>query len=331
MDTFQAFMIRQEGEELKGNVERLTLNDLPEGDVLVQVHFSGVNYKDGLASLPQGKVVPQYPMIPGIDLSGEVVHSEHPDFKVGDLVLCTGYGLGTSHFGGFSRYARLSGDWLVHLPEGLTLREAMGIGTAGFTAAMSVDRLLHCGVTPDMGPILVTGATGGVGSFAVDMLSRAGFQVTASTGKIDKQKAWLESLGASSIIGREEIADTAPGPISKQLWAGVIDPVGGPHLNSILKSIRYGGAVALSGLTGGTSFESTVHPFILRGVQLLGIDSVYCPKAWRNRIWSNLGGDWKPERALGVGIKECTLQELPQVLQSILQGHAVGRTIVRLE
>ncbi|MCJ8010696.1 acryloyl-CoA reductase [Paenibacillus sp. KQZ6P-2] len=331
MDPFQAFMIRQEGEELKSQVEELTLDQLPEGDVLVKVHFSGVNYKDGLASTPYGKVVPKYPMIPGIDLAGEVVHSEHPDFHEGDRVLCTGYGLGTSHYGGFSQFARLSGEWLLHLPDGLTLREAMGIGTAGFTAALSVDRLLHCNVTPDMGPVLVTGATGGVGSFAVDILARAGFDVTASTGKINEQKEWLKGLGAAHVIGRDDIEAAPAGPLSKQIWAGVVDPVGGPHLQNMLKSICYGGAVALSGLTGGTAFESTVLPFILRGVQLIGIDSVFCPKEWRTGIWSKLSQDWKPERALGQGIKECSLQKLPEVLEDILQGKAVGRTIVRME
>ncbi|MED5016981.1 acryloyl-CoA reductase [Paenibacillus chibensis] len=329
MEAFQAYVIREETDGLKGRIEELTLDQLPEGDVLVKVHYSGVNFKDGLASMPEGKVVPEYPIIPGIDLAGEVVESGHPDYNVGDLVVCTGYGLGTHHDGGFSRYARLSGDWLVPLPKGLSLREAMGIGTAGFTAALSVDRLLHSGVTPGMGPVLVTGATGGVGSFAVDILSKVGFSVTASTGKLEEQSDWLKSLGALEVIAREDTM--ASGPLAKQRWAGAVDPVGGAQLAGLLKSIRYGGAVALSGLTGGTSFEGTVYPFILRGVQLLGIDSVFCPMDWRKQVWSKLGAEWKPERALQDGIKECTLQELPGVLQSIVQGKAVGRTIVRLE
>ncbi|MGN7356101.1 acrylyl-CoA reductase family protein [Paenibacillus sp. SAF-054] len=331
MESFRAFVIREEAQALAGKVEELTMDQLPEGDVLIKVHYSGVNYKDGLASLPTSKVVPNYPMIPGIDLAGEVVESDHPDFSAGDLVLCTGYGLGTNHYGGFSRYARLSGDWLVRLPDGLSTREAMGIGTAGFTAALSVDRLLHCGVTPDMGPVLVTGATGGVGSFAVNILALEGFNVTASSGKSEEQSAWLKELGAAEVISRAEAAVSAAGPLVKTRWAGVVDPVGGEQLGGLLKSIQYGGAVALSGLTGGTSFESTVHPFILRGIQLLGIDSVYCPKPWRNRIWEKLGQDWKPVRALDQGMKECTLEELPGILQAILEGKAVGRTIVRLE
>ncbi|MDR0269405.1 acryloyl-CoA reductase [Paenibacillus sp.] len=330
MEKFEAYVVRRDAKGLTGQIEKRAIDQLPEGDVLVKVHYSGVNYKDGLATLPESKVVKDYPIVPGIDLAGEVVQSSHPDFREGDLVLCTGYDQGTSHDGGFSKYARLPADWLLPLPEGLTPREAMGIGTAGFTAALSVDRLLHCGVTPELGPVLVTGATGGVGSFAVDMLSKAGFSVTASTGKSEQQKEWLTSLGAANVIGRDEIVTISAGPLGKQRWAGVVDPVGGPHLEGLFKNIRYGGAIALSGLTGGIAFEGTVFPFILRGVQLLGIDSAYCPKEWRSSIWRKLGREWKPERALSEGIRECTLQDLPEVLQAILQGKAVGRTVVRL-
>lgn len=329
METFKAYVIRRSGESLAGQIEEMSLGGLPEGDVLVKVHYSGVNFKDGLASVPEGKVVKEYPIIPGIDLAGEVVSSSHPDFREGDPVLCTGYGLGTAHHGGFSEYARIPAEWLLPLPAGLSLREAMGIGTAGFTAALSVDRLMHCGVTPEAGTVLVTGATGGVGSFAVDILARAGFEVTASTGKTS-QEEWLKRLGAADVIGREDVAGSGAGPLGKQRWAGAVDPVGGPGLEDILKNIRYGGAVALSGLTGGTAFNSTVHPFILRGVQLLGIDSVFCPKDWRTRVWNKLGQEWKPERALSAGIKEASLEDLPEVLQSVLQGKAVGRTVIRL-
>ncbi|BFH63773.1 acrylyl-CoA reductase family protein [Paenibacillus azoreducens] len=330
MEQFLAYMVRRDGAELTGQIEKRTLDDLPEGDVLVKVLYSGVNYKDGLAVSPEGKVVKDYPIVPGIDLAGEVAKSDHPDFREGDLVVCTGYGLGVSHDGGFSEYARIPADWLLPLPEGLNPREAMGIGTAGFTAALSVDRLLHSGVSPEFGPVLVTGATGGVGSFAVDILSKAGYSVTASSGKLEQQKDWLLSLGAADVIGRDEIQAAIAGPLGKQRWAGVIDPVGGPHLAQLFKSIRYGGALALSGLTGGTGFEGTVFPFILRGVELLGIDSVYCPKERRQRIWSKLGRDWKPERALAKGIHEAALQDLPEVLETILQGKAVGRTVIRL-
>ncbi|MDR9854631.1 acryloyl-CoA reductase [Paenibacillus sp. VCA1] len=329
MEKFKAYVVRRDGEGLKGKIEDMRLEQLPDGDVLVKVHYSGVNYKDGLASVPEGKVVKDYPMVPGIDLAGVVASSSHPDFREGDPVLCTGYGLGTAHYGGFSEYARIPADWLLPLPTGLSLREAMGIGTAGFTAALSVDRLIHCGVTPEAGPVLVTGATGGVGSFAVDILSKAGFQVTASTGKAGEQQEWLKRLGATDVIGREDVVSGA-GPLGKQRWAGAVDPVGGAQLEEILKCIHYGGAVALSGLTGGTAFNGAVYPFILRGVQLLGIDSVFCPKEWRTGVWKKLGREWKPDAALSQGLKEATLHELPEVLQSILQGKAVGRTIIRL-
>lgn len=330
METFQAFVIRNDEQGHHSGVESFTLDQLQDGDVTVRVEYSGVNYKDGLASLPDTKVVSQYPMIPGIDLAGEVVASEHPMFRPGDQVLCTGYGLGTAHFGGFSQYARLSGDWLVHLPEGLSMKEAMGIGTAGFTAALSLDCLVHNGLCPDQGPVLVTGATGGVGSFAVNMLSKLGYEVTASTGKYEQYSDWLTRLGASLVLSREDIAVSSNGALANSQWAGIVDPVGGSQLSGLLKSIRYGGAIALTGLTGGTNFESTVHPFILRGVKLLGIDSVFCPMESRIRIWDKLAGPWKPDKALAEGLTQCSLNDLPEVLANILQGGAVGRTLVRL-
>ncbi|OZB97881.1 acryloyl-CoA reductase [Paenibacillus sp. XY044] len=332
MEKFQAFMVRKdENGGFQSGIETLTEDQLPPGDVTIRVHYSGVNYKDGLASLPDGKVVTRYPMVPGIDLAGEVTQSEHPAFKVGDQVLCTGYGVGTDHFGGFSEYARLKGEWLVHLPKGLSMREAMGIGTAGFTAALSVDSLIRSGVTPDSGEVLVTGATGGVGSFAVSMLSRLGYQVTASTGKLEAQKEWLTGLGAHAVVGREDISAPVKGVLATSRWAGVVDPVGGPQLGTLLKSVKYGGGIALSGLTGGSAFDSTVHPFILRGVNLLGIDSVFCPKETRSRVWNLLGSAWKPETALSEGLAECGLSELPDVLAAILRGEAVGRTLLSLE
>jgi putative YhdH/YhfP family quinone oxidoreductase len=332
MEKFQAFMVRKDDNGgFRSGIETLTEGQLPPGDVTIRVHYSGVNYKDGLASLPDGKVVSRYPMVPGIDLAGEVTHSEHPAFKPGDQVLCTGYGVGTDHFGGFSEYARLKGDWLVHLPEGLSLREVMGIGTAGFTAALSVDALIRSSLTPDSGEVLVTGATGGVGSFAVSILSRLGYQVTASTGKLEAQMDWLTGLGASAVVGREEISAPVQGVLSKSRWAGVVDPVGGPQLGTLLKSVKYGGGIALSGLTGGTAFDSTVHPFILRGINLFGIDSVFCPMETRSRVWKLLGSAWKPETALSQGLTECGLRDLPDVLEAILRGKAVGRTLLRLE
>lgn len=331
MNDFQAFVIRKDEEGFRSGVESLNIEQLPEGDVIVEVHYSGVNYKDGLANSPEGRIVNSYPFVPGIDMAGTVVESSHPRFQAGDAVLCTGYGLGVSHFGGYSRYVRLSGDWLVSIPNGLNFKEAMSIGTAGFTAALSVDSLILNGLSPEKGPVLVTGATGGVGSVAITILAQLGYEVVASTGKSELHKEWLHQLGASSVVSREDIIAPAKGVLAKERWAAIIDPVGGSNLNGLLKSIQYGGGIALSGLTGGGNFESTVYPFILRGVQLLGIDSVYCPMERRQAVWSKLGADWKPVKMLEEAITEISLHELPDVLETILQGGAVGRTVVKLK
>ncbi|WP_438350221.1 acryloyl-CoA reductase [Paenibacillus sp. FA6] len=331
MNSFQAFMIRKDDQGFRSGVETLNIDQLPEGDVTVEVEYSSVNYKDGLANSSEGRIVKSYPFIPGIDLAGTVVESNHPRFQSGDVVLCTGFGLGEVHFGGYSRLARVSGDWLVSLPQGLNSKEAMGIGTAGFTAALSVERLILNGLTPERGPVLVTGATGGVGSVAVNILAQLGFEVVASTGKVDTQSEWLQQLGATLVVSREEIIAPPKGVLAKERWAGVVDPVGGSHLAGLLKTVQYGGGVALSGLTGGGSFESTVYPFILRGIQLLGIDSVYCPMEHRQAIWTKLGAAWKPVKVLEGGITEISLHELPDVLENILQGGAVGRTVVKLD
>ncbi|GAB6931410.1 acryloyl-CoA reductase [Paenibacillus sp. JCM 10914] len=327
---FRAFVIRQdEHGEVTGSVEQLSLNHLPEGNVVVKVAYSGVNYKDGLASTSNGQIVRRYPFIPGIDMAGTVVASDHPEYREGDEVICTGYELGVSHEGGYSQYVRLKGEWLLPLPQSLSLRDAMAIGTAGFTAALSIERLIHNGLHPSQGPVLVTGATGGVGSFAISMLSRLGYEVVASTGKTD-QSGWLHKLGAQEVIPRIEASVATKGAIAAETWAGVIDPVGGPALSTILKQVQYGGSVAVSGMTGGGRFESSVFPFILRGVNLLGIDSVYCPMKKREAIWSRLAGEWKPESVLVEGTVEYELTDLPVLLQGILQGEAVGRSVIRL-
>lgn len=330
MKDFKAFVIHKDEQGFRSGVETLNIDQWPEGDVIVEVHYSGVNYKDGLANSPEGRIVSSYPFVPGIDLAGTVVESSHPRYQVGDAVLCTGYGLGVSHFGGYSRYVRLSGDWLVSIPDGLNFKEAMSIGTAGFTAALSIDSLLLNGLTPKRGAVLVTGATGGVGSVAITILAQLGYEVVASTGKSEQHRDWLHQLGASSVITRDDIIAPPKGVLSKERWAAIIDPVGGPNLTSLLKSVQYGGGIALSGLTGGGNFESTVYPFILRGIQLLGIDSVYCPMERRQEMWRKLGGEWKPVAMLEQGVTEISLGELPDVLQSILQGQAVGRTVVKL-
>lgn len=328
-NTFPAYVVRKEQDgAVKAAIEQLRKEDLPNGDVTLQVQYSSVNYKDGLASIEKGGVVREYPIVPGIDLAGTVEESVSGRFAPGDRVISTGFEPGVSHFGGYSRYARLRSEWLVPLPPGLSEKEAMAIGTAGFTAALSVDAMVQAGVTPEMGKILVTGATGGVGSMAVAILAKLGYEVTASTGKKEQQEQLLRDLGASHVISREEADMPAKGALGKQLWAGIVDPVGGAALAERLKQIQYGGVVAVSGLTGGTAFESTVLPFILRGIQLIGIDSVYCPMERRERLWKLLGDEWKPDRALELGIQEVTWDQLPQTLGAILQGEAVGRTVV---
>lgn len=332
MEKFRAFRVHQEETEFRSGVEHITFDDLPEGDVTIRVHYSSVNYKDGLASIPEGKIVKRYPFIPGIDLAGEVADSKDGRYRTGDLVLCTGYGLGVSHEGGFAEFARVPGDWLVPLPAGLTPLEAMGIGTAGFTAALSVERLLANGVTPDGGPVLVAGATGGVGSMAVSILGRLGFEVAAVTGKAGTGgiPERLLALGASRVLSREEAASGAKGALGKELWAAAVDPVGGVITGDLLKIVKYGGSVAVSGMAAGGSFDATVYPFILRGVNLLGIDSVFCPMPLRLKIWERLAGEWKPETALSEWLSVFGLEHLPEALATILQGKAKGRQVVSL-
>ncbi|WP_339194773.1 acryloyl-CoA reductase [Solibacillus sp. FSL R5-0449] len=327
-ENFKALVVNNE-EQFTVDVKELSLNDLPEGDVLLKVEYSSINYKDSLAAIPDGNIVKSYPFVPGIDLAGTVISSENPQFKEGDKVIATSYEIGVTHFGGYSEYARIPSEWLVPLPEGLSLKEAMVIGTAGFTAALSVQRLEENNVTPDKGKVLVTGATGGVGSFAVAILSKLGYEVEASTGK-ESEHAFLKSLGATSVVPREEVYDGKVRALGKQKWAAAVDPVGGEPLASLLSQIHYGGSVAVSGLTAGTKLPSTVFPFILRGVNLLGIDSVYCPMDTRLNVWNRLATDFKPDNLEQLIQQEITLEQLPEALPTLLKGQAKGRTIVKL-
>ncbi|GIP13826.1 putative quinone oxidoreductase YhfP [Paenibacillus macerans] len=324
---FRAFRVHQDEQGFRAGLESIGLSDLPDAEVTIRVHYSGVNYKDGLASIPDGKIVRKYPFIPGIDLAGEVAESRDARFRPGDLVLCTGYGLGVTREGGFAEIARVPGDWLVPLPQGLTAQEAMAIGTAGFTAALSVQRLLDNGLAREDGPVLVAGATGGVGSMAVAILAKLGFEVVAVTGKTGVREKLL-AFGASDVISREEASSGAKGALGKERWAAIVDPVGGAMTADLLKAVKYGGSVALSGLTAGGNVETTVYPFILRGVNLLGIDSVFCPTPLRLQLWQRLAGEWKPERALNEGINVYPPEQLPQTLETILSGQAVGRQVI---
>ncbi|MGM0886749.1 MAG: NADPH:quinone oxidoreductase family protein [Bacillota bacterium] len=326
---FDALVVNKQDDQFTVNIQQLSLDDLPQGEVLIRVHYSGVNYKDSLAAIPNGNIVSSYPIVPGIDMAGVVVSSEDSRFKEGDEVIATSYGIGVSQSGGYSQFARVPAEWIVPLPDGLTMKEAMIVGTAGFTAALSVLRLEENNLTPGQGNVLVTGATGGVGSFAVSILSKLGYSVEASTGK-ESEHGYLKAIGAATIVSREDVYDGKLRALGKQKWSGAVDPVGGEPLASVLSQIKYGGAVAVSGLTAGTSLPATVFPFILRGVNLLGIDSVNCPMDTRLKVWHRLATDFKLEQLEQLVQQEITLEELPDVLPTLLKGEARGRTIVKL-
>lgn len=305
--------------------EEVGLDFLKPGEVTIKVHYSSANYKDGLAITPRGGVVREYPIIPGIDLAGEVFASSDPEFAVGDLVVAHGYDIGVAHHGGYAEYARVPAGWVVKL-DGLTPREAAAIGTAGYTAAMSVQALLDRGLTASDGPVLVTGATGGVGSVAVDILAGLGFEVVASTGKLGASEL-LSALGASSVIGRLPGEGEKVRALGKAQWAAAVDSVGGTSLAYILSAIKYGGAVAVSGLTGGSDLPTTVMPFILRSVGLLGIDSAHFPIAARRELWTRVGKDLKPQH-LSLLENYAPITEAAAVLHSILDGTHSGRTVL---
>ena len=301
--------------------------DLPPGEVELRVGWSSVNYKDGLATRADGKVARISPLIPGIDMAGEVVASSDPAIELGAVVLAHGYELGVSRHGGFSEFQRVPAGWIVPLAPGLTPRDAMTIGTAGFTAAMSVVALEDRGLEPDAGPVLVTGASGGVGGTALAILADRGYEVWAATGKPD-EAARLRTLGAAGILGRDEV--TAEGrPLESERWAGAVDAVGGATLPYVLRTLRTGAAVAASGNAGGVKLDTTVFPFILRGVSLLGMDSVTMPIARRRTLWNRLATDLRP-RGLGDHATEVTLDTLEEALDGILAGSARGRWIVRV-
>ena len=325
---FKALVVDKTESDFTVEIKNISFNDLPAGEVLIKVAYSSINYKDGLASIPEGKIVRSYPFIPGIDLAGVVVSSKDPRYREGDQVIATSYEIGVSHYGGYSEYARIPADWIVPLPENLSLKEAMIYGTAGLTAALSVQRLEENGLTPEKGKVLVTGATGGVGSIAVAILAKRGYDVVASTGK-ESEHDYLHKLGAKEVVSREEVYNGKVKALDKQLWAGAVDPVGGESLAAILSKIDYNGSVAVSGLTGGGNVPTTVFPFILRGINLLGIDSVYCPMEVRKPLWERMASDFKPAVLESIS-KEISLEELPQTLPLILQGRAKGRFIVKM-
>ncbi|MET0180453.1 MAG: MDR family oxidoreductase [Novosphingobium sp.] len=307
------------------SVSQLDESQLPDGDVTIDVEFSTLNYKDGLAITGRGPVVRKFPMVPGIDLAGTVRESSHGEWKAGDKVVLNGWGVGEGHWGGLAQVARLKGDWLVPLPAAFSGRQAMAIGTAGYTAALCVEALVQAGVSPGQGEVLVTGATGGVGSVAVALLKKAGFTVIGSTGK-EAEKDYLTRLGADGVIDRAELS--APGrPMAKERWAGVVDSVGSHTLANACAATRYGGAVAACGLAQGSDFPATVMPFILRGVRLLGVDSVMAPKAPRLTAWQRLAEDLDPA-LLEVIATEVGLEEAISTASDLIDGKVRGRVIV---
>ena len=330
VSTFRALVVSKTDEKtFTREITERSISDLPEGEVLIRVHFSSLNYKDGLSCIGNPGVTRNYPHTPGIDASGEVTESSDSRFKEGDSVIVTGYDLGMNTSGGFGEYIRVPADWVVPLPEGMTFKEASIYGVAGFTAALSVDALQKYGVNPEQGEIVVTGSTGGVGSVSVALLSLLGYTVVASTGKKEESE-FLQRLGASEIISREEVNDESKKPLLRERWAGAVDTVGGTTLATLLKAAKRGGAVAATGLVASSELSTTVFPFILRGVSLLGIDSGFTPTKLRREIWNKLAGIWKIPQLEQLTI-DCTLEELDPEIDKILAGGQRGRVVVNLQ
>ena len=327
MATFKAIVIEKTESGQKVALTDFAEKDLMEGDVTIRVEWSTVNYKDGLAITGKAPVVRRFPMIAGVDLAGTVETSSHPQWKSGDKVICNGWGLGETHLGAYAAKARVKGEWLVALPRSMSTRDAMAIGTAGYTAMLCVLALERHGITPDRGPVVVTGAAGGVGSVAVALLAKLGYRVTASTGR-PQEADYLKGLGAAEIIDRKELA-APPKPLAKERWAGGVDTVGSTTLANVLSMTRYGGAVAACGLAGGMDLPATVAPFILRGVSLLGIDSVMCPIALRREAWKRLESDLDRGK-LAAMTGEIGLAEVIPAARRIVEGQVRGRLAVKI-
>ncbi len=304
------------------------LDALPEGDVLIRVAYSSLNYKDALSATGNRGVTRHFPHVPGIDAAGTVVESRSPKFSPGQKVLVTGFDLGQNTWGGWAQYVRVPSGWVVPLPEGLSLRESMIFGTAGFTAAMSVEAILHHDVTPESGEVVVTGASGGVGSLAVAMLSKLGFRVVAISGKPHAHD-FLRQLGAAEVAGRDTVNDTSDKPLLRGRWAAAVDTVGGNTLATVIRSTKHHACVAACGLVGGVEMSLTVFPFILRGVCLCGIDSAEWPIQRRPALWQKMAGPWRPNDLETLVAKTVTLEQLDEVIQQILKGEIIGRVLVR--
>lgn len=327
--SFRAFRIHADGGKThRAGIEQIGLDDLAPGEVVIKTAYSSINYKDALAGTGRGKILRSYPLVGGIDVAGYVAQSADPAFKEGDAVLVTGSGLSETRDGGYSDYARLESKWTIPLPAGLTLRDAMVIGTAGFTAALSLHRMEANGQTPAMGPVVVTGATGGVGMLAIDILTRAGYEAHAITGKLD-QLDFLTGIGAKQVISRQDL-HWGQRPLEEAKWAGAIDSVGDEMLNGLTRVIRPYGNIASCGLAAGAELHTTVMPFIIRGVSLLGIASSGTARGIRDAVWARLADAWKPAHLDRIGTREVGLDELSGIFDSMLAGQSFGRTVVKL-
>ncbi|OHQ98893.1 acryloyl-CoA reductase [Staphylococcus sp. HMSC077G12] len=325
VEKFKAFVVDQDDNGIVSNsYKEITKDDLPEGDVLIKVHYSGINYKDALATQDHNKIVKQYPMVPGIDLAGTIEETNAPGFEVGDKVIVTSYDLGVSHYGGFSEYARVKSEWVIELPEDLTLEEAMIYGTAGYTAGLAIEQLEKSGMSIEGKEVLVRGATGGVGTISLLMLNNLGYDVIASTGRDDAEEK-LKKLGAKEVIGR--LPEDNSKPLEKRTWQAAIDPVGGENLPYIVKRLDNNGSVALIGMTGGNNFETTVFPFILRGASIIGIDSVFTPIKLRKRVWRRLAKDLKPQQLHDIK-HVISFDEIPKAIDQVINHNNTGRIVI---
>lgn len=325
---FNALLLTQQDKTTHATVAQLEDHQLPIGNVTVAIDYSSLNYKDGLAITGKGKIIRNFPMVPGIDFSGMVIESEDPRYSVGDAVVLTGWGVGENHWGGMAQKARVNADWLVKLPQDLTGQQAMMIGTAGFTAMLCVQALLDGGIKPEDGEVLVTGASGGVGSVAVTLLAQLGYRVAAVTGRVAQNGQLLEQLGASRVIDRQEFTDPSR-PLEKQLWAAAVDTVGSQVLAKVLAQMNYNGVVAACGLAGGFDLPTSVMPFILRNVRLQGVDSVSCPIEKRNAAWQTLA-QLLPASYYTQACHEISLSQVPEYAEAITNGQVTGRVVVKL-
>jgi len=328
MTTLKAYRIFNEDGKVAGRLTDMKLEELDAGDVVIKVAYSSVNFKDALAATGTGKIIRRFPCVGGVDLSGTVVESTDERFSKDDPVIATSYDIGVAHDGGYAQYARIPAGWVVPMPKGLDLFEAMALGTAGYTAALAVERMEHEGLKPANGPVIVTGATGGVGSIAVDILSACGYRVVALTGK-EAETDYLKRIGAAEVMLRSSLDLSRIKPLDKATWAGAVDNLGGDVLSWIASTMQVGGTLASIGLAASHTFNSTVMPFILRGVSLLGVDSVNTPMALREKVWRRLGADLKPQRLQSIATT-VNLADLSGVFEKVMKAQVRGRTVVRI-